>query len=137
MDSFGDCLPSGLEHHVVAHVGKELCLSSVGACGRTVLVFGDGAVVFTAEDQERCRHPFRVRKHEQSAGAAALGLQARCTSLNNGFGRVGGEKVFARQAWGVHQVGWAADCVGADGDRRVMTHDAKCHGRSLCGSRGH
>ena len=64
IDSFGDCLPSGLEHHVVAHVGKELCLSSVGACGRTVLVVGDGAVVFTAEDQERCRHPFGFRKHE-------------------------------------------------------------------------
>jgi hypothetical protein len=53
-DSFGDVGPSGFKHHVVSHAGKELCLSSVGACSRTDLVVGDGAVGFTAEDQERC-----------------------------------------------------------------------------------
>jgi len=51
VDPFGDCLPSGLKHHVVAHVGKELCFRAVGACCFPYFVLAEDGVRFGSQDK--------------------------------------------------------------------------------------
>jgi hypothetical protein len=45
IDTLGDSLPPGLEHHVVAHVGEELSLSAVRASSRPYFFLGVRAVL--------------------------------------------------------------------------------------------
>jgi len=40
MDSFGDGSPSGLKHHVMTHVGEDLCIGNVYRSGATNLAGG-------------------------------------------------------------------------------------------------
>ena len=53
MDSFGDSSPSGLKHHVVTHVGEDLCLGTVNRSGATNLALGDEGVVLGSQYQHR------------------------------------------------------------------------------------
>ena len=56
VDPLGDCLPSRLKHHVVAHVGKDFCSCVVGARGGVEFPFGKDAVALADHRfWRRCR----------------------------------------------------------------------------------
>jgi hypothetical protein len=56
MDSFGDSCPSGLEHHLVSHVGEDFCLGAIRACCFTHFVCGEAVVKFGTQNQHRRGH---------------------------------------------------------------------------------
>jgi hypothetical protein len=50
MDAPGDGIPAGLEHHVVAHAGKDLCFGAEGPRGVTDFLLGETHVVLGSQD---------------------------------------------------------------------------------------
>ena len=61
VDSFRDGRPARLEHHVVTHVGEELCFGAI--CARRCAYFlSMHAPSSRAQDQHRGCHTFRSRR---------------------------------------------------------------------------
>src|SRR6202035_3130079 len=52
VDPFGDRLPSGLKHHVVAHVGEELGFGAICAGRRLCLCLCYAGIKFSTQDQQ-------------------------------------------------------------------------------------
>ena len=52
MYAFGDCLPSGLKHHVMTHVREELSFCAVCECGHSYLVLRETSVTLGAQDEQ-------------------------------------------------------------------------------------
>jgi hypothetical protein len=61
-DSFGDCLPSRLKHHHVAHVGEELGVSLVSPRHSRHLPVGSRTVLCCAKNKNRCGHRASIGK---------------------------------------------------------------------------
>jgi hypothetical protein len=82
VDSFGDCLPSRLKHHVVPHVGEDLCLGTVYRSGAANLALGDDdGVIFGSQYEHRdAVDLFRLDQIEGKhvkEGAVGLSLSRR------------------------------------------------------------
>ena len=60
--SFGDCLPSRLKHHHVAHAGEELGVSLVSPRRSRHLPVSSRAVVCCAKNKQRCGHRASIGK---------------------------------------------------------------------------
>lgn len=128
MDSSGDVSPSGFEHHVVPHAGKEFWLGLVGTCRGVHVGDADKSVVPGAEYQHwRGYSPgFDAAEHRiDRGGANALRLGARHTGFDDGVGRVCAEEVIASKRRGVDEFEQCAAGESLDGDPGVAAPDAQ------------
>ena len=70
IDPFGDRLPSGLKHHVVAHVGEDFRLGAVRPRRLMYLgqpSLGPGFVASGSQDEKRCRDALGAASGESGA----------------------------------------------------------------------
>ena len=131
VDSFGDCLPSGLKHHVVAHVGEELGVGLVSPRRCRYLPVGSRTVVVCAENKQRCGHRASIgtSDHLIQSGTRALGFHTGRAGFDDRFGGVRAEQVFTCQCGGVKYIGCGAEGTGAQKDPWVTAEHAH-HGSS-------